>query len=245
MRPILFLVLVMLLALPFYLWGHFAPGTGLPFGLPVSALGVVVPAALATVMMAAHKGWPAAATLWKDLFDLRRAAPVWIALGVLLMPVAVTLAFLIAGAPLFPLAFGSLPLMLLLYLPGAAFEELGWTGYATRPLQARFGVVGAGLLIGVVWAAWHVIPWAIFQGHTWVWVAGQCVATILMRLIMGVIYKRGGGSLALATLFHAIYNVAFSITPGNGAGYDPWLFSLALVGPVIVLFWKKPEIAAA
>ena len=35
------------------------------------------------------------------------------------------------------------------------FEELGWTGFATPRLRLRHGVLGTGLIMGLLWGAWH------------------------------------------------------------------------------------------
>ena len=35
-------------------------------------------------------------------------------------------------------------------------EELGWTGFAVPRLRLRYGVVVVGLIVGVLWGAWHV-----------------------------------------------------------------------------------------
>jgi membrane protease YdiL (CAAX protease family) len=50
------------------------------------------------------------------------------------------------GYPQAPVLFAS-------FFLGAILEEIGWTGYATGPLQERYGVFRAGLIIGAVWAA--------------------------------------------------------------------------------------------
>ena len=41
------------------------------------------------------------------------------------------------------------------------FEELGWTGFVTPRLWLRHGVLGTGLIMGLLWGAWHL---PIFAG---------------------------------------------------------------------------------
>src|SRR5215207_3593346 len=40
-------------------------------------------------------------------------------------------------------------------LTGGFFEELGWTGFAVPRLRLRYGVLATGLIVGLVWGAWH------------------------------------------------------------------------------------------
>jgi membrane protease YdiL (CAAX protease family) len=37
------------------------------------------------------------------------------------------------------------------------FEELGWTGFAIPRLRERYGVLTTGLVVGLLWGAWHFI----------------------------------------------------------------------------------------
>ena len=37
------------------------------------------------------------------------------------------------------------------------FEELGWTGFAIPRLRLRYGVLTTGLIVGVLWGAWHFL----------------------------------------------------------------------------------------
>jgi membrane protease YdiL (CAAX protease family) len=42
-------------------------------------------------------------------------------------------------------------------LTAGFFEELGWTGFAIPHLKQRYGVLATGLIVGVLWSAWHVL----------------------------------------------------------------------------------------
>jgi|GEM_PF-2369365 len=64
-------------------------------------------------------------------------------------------------------------LLFLLFFIGAIGEEVGWTGYVTDPLQNRFGALKAALIIGTVWAVWHIIPF-IQAYRTPIWILWQC-----------------------------------------------------------------------
>ena len=87
------------------------------------------------------------------------------------------------------------------------FEELGWTGFAIPWMRLRHGALGTGLLVGVLWGAWHfILFWApdSFSG-------GLPLALLIVRLfswlpayrvLMVWTYDRTG-SLLIAMLMHA------------------------------------------
>ena len=41
------------------------------------------------------------------------------------------------------------------------FEELGWTGFATPELRKRYGLLPTGIIMGLLWGAWH---YPLFSG---------------------------------------------------------------------------------
>ena len=222
-------------SLPFYVWGVVAPVRGLPFGLPATAIMVIIPAS-AALMMARQENrlpWPGV-----SLAPHTQLSPGWLAFTLLCMPLATAigaLAMLASGVTLPPASWPTplhLSLMVSAYVIGAVFEEIGWTGYATDPLIKRWGIPGTGLIIGAIWACWHVVPWWLGQGHSLYWVSGQVVLTVLMRVMMVWIFAHGGRSLALAILFHTSINVSYSLFPHEGSHYDPWA---VLVGLAIVV----------
>ena len=111
--------------------------------------------------------------------------------------------------------------------------EIGWTGYATEPLQRRYGVIRAGLIIGGFWALWHVTMWWV--GGGWegqdhlVATVSQAVSIVLFRVVMGWIYANGGRSLFLAILIHAVDNTCWKLFPNDGSHYNPTAIAAVMV----------------
>jgi uncharacterized protein len=108
-------------------------------------------------------------------------------------------------------------LVLMGIVPGLAagfLEELGWTGFAIPTMRLRYGVVGTGLFVGMLWGAWHILtnglwasditsgtlPLAIFvPAYLFTFLVGQLPA---YRVLMVWVYDRTE-SLLLAMLMHA------------------------------------------
>jgi membrane protease YdiL (CAAX protease family) len=86
------------------------------------------------------------------------------------------------------------------------FEELGWTGFAAPRLRLRYGVLTTGLIMGLLWGAWHfILFWesgsfsgalslALLLGRLFSWLPAY-------RVLMVWVYDRTG-SLLVAMLMH-------------------------------------------
>ena len=96
---------------------------------------------------------------------------------------------------------------------GGLLEELGWTGFAVPTLRQRYGILTTGLIVGLLWGAWHylIAYWAI-SGTT----PGRLtLATFLpalvfyvgslpaYRVLMVWVYDRAGESVLVVMLMHA------------------------------------------
>lgn len=235
-RPWLYLVLVLGLSVPFYFLNLTRLPT--PLGLPPSFLMIVVPLLVALGM--AHQ--EAGVRQLFIPFGLPRGTRSgrWLVFSILLVPTLVALMHLIGvllgqgrpGMP--PVSPPSLLAVAGLYLLGAIPEEVGWTMYATRPLQERHGPVLAGLVIGSAWGLWHAVPF-VWQGRDWVWIVAQIGVSIVLRVIMGQVFAHTGGSLLPALIIHASINFYPELLPGGLGGYRPEiLFPLGLVAAAAV-----------
>ncbi|MDP3718034.1 MAG: CPBP family intramembrane metalloprotease [Acidobacteriota bacterium] len=144
-------------------------------------------------------------------------------------------------------AFGDtpLPLMLggiLLSTWTQAGEELGWRGYALPRLATHLGLGGASVLLGVVWALWH-LPLFFLQGSG---SDGQSFPIYLLHVTalsvaMAWLYWRAQGSLLLVMVMHASVNNTTGIVPAavpdaaNPMSLEGSLVAWATVGVSLVI----------
>ena len=120
------------------------------------------------------------------------------------------------------------------FLVAALFEELGWSGYALDPLQTRFGVIQAGVLLGLVWATWHCL--ALIQAHRSAgWIGWWALWTVSARVVMTELYNRFGRSVFAMALFHAASNVSWQLFPVRGSHFDPRVTGLITAAMAIVI----------
>jgi membrane protease YdiL (CAAX protease family) len=118
-----------------------------------------------------------------------------------------------------------IPLAIAFSTPFQVWEEVGWRGFALPRLADRFGLRVASLLIGVIWAIWHLPQFYIGAADTYqqsfvVW-APQVVA---LSVAFAWLYAKSGGSLLLVMLMHAAVNNSKDIV-ASGAALPPGVFS--------------------
>lgn len=219
-RPLVaFFVLVSVLAIPFWVAGAMVDITDrTPIGLPLSALMFVCPVIAAGVLTYRQGGRPELARLLKRAVDYSSTRRGWYLFAIVATPTIALMSYGVAwlmglvhysGLPT-PLA--AVPVLFLAFLLGAAFEELGWTGYATDPMQRRWGALGAGLILGAFWGVWHLMP-LIQAHHGPLWIAGWFVGTIALRVIVVWLFYKTGKSVLSAIVMHAMANVCAAAIP--------------------------------
>jgi membrane protease YdiL (CAAX protease family) len=236
-----FFVLVLALAVPFWILGAFA-GVELMPGLPIAALAVVCPALAGLILATRESGLGGALRLLKRALDVGRISPrTWLLPALLIPPGVAVLCWFglrLTGTPVpTPQIAPGLALSLAAaFFVAAICEELGWSGYVLDPLQTRFGWLAASLVVAVVWIVFHYVPLA--QAHRPpAWIAWWTLGTLSMRVIMVWLYNRAGASVFAVSLFHMAANLAWQLFPVRGSFFDPrWhgllmaAIALALVG---------------
>lgn len=240
--PVLFGVFVLALSLPFWRFG--GGSLGLPVNLPVGALRFVCPAVAALLLVGWAEGRAGLRRLLRRVVDFSGMRPRWWLVPVLgTAPLVVLLTYWLPHAfgrplptPNVPMAL--VPVLLCVFLISAAAEEIGWSGYLTEPTVRRFGLLGGGVLLGVVWAAWHIPGWYLQAGNTLAWTAGQFLLTVAFRVIIVWLHERTGRSLPAAILFHTTINVAEFLFPNHGPSFDPVVAGLVatVIAAALIVF---------
>lgn len=130
---------------------------------------------------------------------------------------------------------------------GPLGEEAGWRGFALPRLQRRFGVLLASLILGVLWAGWHLLNFFIPEAATW---TGSfplyLVLAISLSFLHTWVYYRTGKSLFMVTLFHATVDGAvkymlpmiFDMNTQRAAGNLALLPGLALWAILVIVLTR-------
>jgi membrane protease YdiL (CAAX protease family) len=94
-------------------------------------------------------------------------------------------------------------------LGGPLGEEAGWRGYALPRLQSRFSPVVSSLLLGFLWANWHLplILAHVYNITWWQFVTMTMAASVFLTYC----YNKSKGSTPAAIIVHGLYNVGTGV----------------------------------
>jgi membrane protease YdiL (CAAX protease family) len=130
-----------------------------------------------------------------------------------------------------------------------AWEELGWRGFALPRLLKRVSPLTASLVVGVLWAAWHIplflsgeLPWA------------DAAALVGLSILFTAVFVRTKQSVLIAFLMHAALNAAGGVAVlwFEGADRVQMYWSMTAVTAVVAVavistqarWWlSKPQVA--
>lgn len=108
----------------------------------------------------------------------------------------------------------AIPYFVLMLVIGGGQEEFGWRGYAQQPLQEKFGVIPASLVIGVVWGFWHLPLWFMAGDlHSAYSFAAFVIMTTSISLVYAWLYNTSGKKLIAVLFLHAMSNTAAPLLP--------------------------------
>ncbi len=251
-KSLQFFLLLFALSIPFWLLGYIATDTTktLPIKLPISALMTFCPLMAAAILVYKKQKMQGVKELLKQAFDSHKITDKkWYVPLVFLMPIIAVLSYwyvkttsVLLSEP--HLSLSTIILFFIVYFIGAIGEEIGWSGYIIEPMQNQFGALKASIILGIIWAIWHIIPWS--QAHqTTIWIVWQGIGSVFLRIIMVWLFNNTGKSVFGMVLFHTMINISPYLIPNYGAHYDPFIFAILLMGvtAIVVFFWDAKTLA--
>jgi membrane protease YdiL (CAAX protease family) len=193
------------------------------------------------------EGPPGLANLFRRL-TIWRVGVVWYVLAVgvplLVAVVAQLLHSMTVGGPVGVTVSTPVPLMLLLALLVVG-EEIGWRGFALPRLQARYRGLTASLVLGSLWACWHLVNATIpgLEAYRssfpafFFFVIGQTI-------VFTWLWNRTRGSLLLMWVLHAMVNVSLGLFFVGEQAHEWWFAGGALAVVALgVLLLDRAELA--
>jgi membrane protease YdiL (CAAX protease family) len=228
--------------------------SGLPDNLPVTDIGAVLtPTIAAAILRYRETGLSGVGDLLFRIFDYRRIPNgIWLVTAIVVFPL-LYLATYFAMRVLGYLTLTSWHLspafvgIFILFCSAAAAEEIGYSAYETDALQRRMTALNAALVMGPLWALWH-LPSMIAIGQSAGLILWGLFGTVAVRILNVWIYNNAGASLFAVILMHAIGNTARTTYPGGRAGYElghgSVAYSVIIVFALIVIaLWRPATLA--
>ena len=108
--------------------------------------------------------------------------------------------------------------IVLMCLGGPLTEEPGWRGFALPRLQQRWSPLVGSIILGLLWAAWHLPnyfrpDWSTVNGGvSFSGIAVFAAATVTFSVVLTWVYNHTGGSILMAILVHASINFSQGLT---------------------------------
>ncbi len=129
-----------------------------------------------------------------------------------------------------------------LFAGGPVFDEIGWRGFALPRLQRRHGPLVGSLVLGVLWALWHL---PLFLIPAWdtphdgpLDVALFVVLAVGTAVVFTWVFNSTGGSVLLAILTHGSLNTgvaaAHDLFPAVTGGFANFVIGLGAAALVVV-----------
>lgn len=236
------------LSVPFYVLGTTgARLTGPPL-LPTSALMTFVPALAASVLIFSERGAGELRVWYRDMLSLDWRGNVrWYVIALLFVPVVCLAEFAVlrmsgTSVPVPRIALGEALFLITAFFVAAVGEEVGWQGYGYPALRKRKGVLVSALVLGSVWAIWHVVPF-VQLGRTADWIVWHSLSAVALRIIIVWLFENTNGSMLVAILFHTMINVSWAVFPVAGSFYDPLVtFAILSIPSLLIATLWHPRV---
>jgi len=139
-----------------------------------------------------------------------------------------------------------IPYLIIMILFGGGQEEFGWRGYAVAILEKKFGIWLANLILGLIWACWHLPLFFITGTSQYYMNFGGFILLIVGYAFILSWFREISGNKPFSGLFvHGLFNAFIPLMPtiimqNNVQQIRFWLWALLtfLIGILITILRK-------
>jgi membrane protease YdiL (CAAX protease family) len=119
-------------------------------------------------------------------------------------------------------------------------EEIGWFGFAIPKLRLRYSILTTGLLVGVIWGAWHIMANDIWAIRTYSGELNPTVYAVLagisfligqlppFRVLMVWVYEKTGSLLVMMVMHFSLTACSIAFSPTSMSGWQVFTYSLSV-----------------
>jgi len=119
-------------------------------------------------------------------------------------------------------------------------EEIGWFGFAIPKLRLRYSVLMTGLIVGVLWGAWHIMANDIWAIRTYTGELNPMLYAVLtglsfligqlppFRVLMVWVYERTGSLLVMMVMHFSLTACSIAFSPTLISGWQVFIYSLSV-----------------
>ncbi|MBK8905287.1 MAG: CPBP family intramembrane metalloprotease [Anaerolineaceae bacterium] len=205
---------------------------------PLFILAVYSPAFAGVILVWRHYGLRGLGSFFRRL-TLWRASSLWWLFLIVGIPAVVYTGAAIKGTIDDPFPFSpwhqALPALALALFLGP-IEEFGWRGLALPLLQRKYSPFWAGLILGVIWATWHIPSFLIGGTPQSAWDIGPYfLGVVAIAVILTPLFNASRGSLLIAALYH------FQMMNPLWPDAQPWDNYLFIVAAVFVVWFNRQQ----
>jgi membrane protease YdiL (CAAX protease family) len=148
---------------------------------------------------------------------------------------------------LLPSIWVFIPCLLFMIFLGGGQEEFGWRGYALPILENKFGLWLANIILGLIWAFWHIPLWFITgTSQTYMNFGGFILLMVGYSFIYSWIRKISGNKPFSALYVHGLSDAFVSVMPTMSIQKDIpqtrfwiWVILTLFIGILITALREK------
>lgn len=239
-----YFITVLFLSLILWILGYIFRSMLLP-GLPVSSFMAIIPVIAAIIIGTRYNSTSYIPTIIWQIKDLARIEnKFWILAAGLVNPLiflGTYFILLLKGNDISGITPVNWEMLVTfgVFVIAAYTEELGWTGFLLPILQKQKSWISAGIFIGLFHSFWHYIPF-LQAGRSIAWILWQTLYLTAIRIILIWLFRRSGGIIFIAVLFHATINISWQLFPVNGSYYEPAITgTISMLIAIILIIYNQ------